>query len=549
MTRRFCLIVLFAVVTSVIGAGALYQWLVPGLSSARTEQGAVEAAIATWLLHASVPERDKARTNRLGADPAEIAAGSELFKQKCEVCHAYEGGGKTETGSGQYPRVPPLYATVASISDGEMFYHIRNGIRNTGMPAWNMPDRQIWQLVAFIRHLPRVAPLASERPGIAPEKSAETWTYVGSAACQKCHDDIYARWAKSRMANVVRDPRQHPDAIIPDLSKPDPLLTFNKDDIAFVYGSRWKQRYFTKIGDDYFPQPAQWDIKHKAWRRYFVPNSADWWAPLYPPDNFKRPTGPLCDGCHSVNYDITTKTVSEWNVGCEKCHGPGSAHVARPIRDNILNPGRFGYVDANDSCIQCHSQGRPAGNPIDGKYYDWPVGFHVGLHLADFWQLEEHKLGETTFTHFADGSAHKNRMQGNDFVQSLMYARGVTCFSCHDPHGTDNPGIVRERGNALCLTCHGPNAQNGPHAASIEQHTHHAPDSAGSACIACHMPKIAETIGDVYVRSHTFRFVSPAETEQLKIPNACNLCHKDKTTAWATAALRSWSDRSPWRSQ
>jgi hypothetical protein len=148
--------------------------------------------------------------------------------------------------------------------------------------------------------------------------------YVGSAACKTCHQDVYGRWSQSRMANVVRDPRQHPDAIIPDFSKLDPLLTFSKDDIAFVYGSRWKQRYFTKIGDDYFPQPAQWDVTHKMWRRYFVPNNADWWAPIYPPDNFKRPTGPLCDGCHSVNYDIVTKTVSEWNVGCERCHGPAA---------------------------------------------------------------------------------------------------------------------------------------------------------------------------------------------------------------------------------
>ena len=62
-------------------------------------------------------------------------------------------------------------------------------------------------------------------------------------------------------------------------------VTFTKVDIAFVYGSRWKQRYFTKVGDDYFPLPAQWDVTHKMWRRYFVPNDADWWAPLYPPDN------------------------------------------------------------------------------------------------------------------------------------------------------------------------------------------------------------------------------------------------------------------------
>ena len=67
-----------------------------------------------------------------------------------------------------------------------------------------------------------------------------------------------------------------------------------------------------------------------------------------------------------------------------------------------------------------------------GKYYDWPVGFHVGGKLGAFWELEGHKLGETTFTHFADGTGHKNRMQGNDFVASLMYTRGVSCFSCHD---------------------------------------------------------------------------------------------------------------------
>jgi hypothetical protein len=63
------------------------------------------------------------------------------------------------------------------------------------------------------------------------------------------------------------------------------------------------------------------------------------------------------------------------------------------------------------------------------------------------------------------------------------------------------------------------------------------------------MPKIAETLGDVKVRSHTFRFVWPDQTKTLNIPNACNLCHTERTTAWATEALRSWADRSPWRSQ
>ena len=540
---------LSAVLAMLALAGVLYEWIVPGLSVARRDPSPLEAAIATWLLHQSVPEDAKRAANPLGAnpDPAALSAGHDLFTQKCEVCHAYDGGGKTEVGSGQYPRPPALRLNVASMLDGEIFYHIRSGIRNTGMPAWNLPDNQVWQLVSYIRALPDTAPLETPPPAISQTGPSPDAHYVGSAACQECHKDVYARWSKSKMANVVRDPKEHPDAIIPDFSKPDPLLTFSKNDVAFVYGSGWKQRYFKKVGDDYFPFPAQWDITHKIWRPYFVANGTDWWATLYPPDNFMRPTGPLCDGCHSVNYNIETKQVSEWNVGCEKCHGPGSEHVARKTRETILNPGRMDYVHANDTCIQCHSQGRPPKNPINGKYYDWPAGYHVGLNLADYWQLEEHKLGELSFTHFPDGTAHKNRMQGNDFVQSLMYARGVTCFSCHDPHGSDNDAILRKPVNEVCLTCHGANTQNGPHAVSIEAHTHHKVGSTGSQCVACHMPKIEQTIADVNVSSHTFRFVSPSDTDTMKIPNACNVCHTDKNTAWAIAALKTWTDRSPWR--
>jgi hypothetical protein len=67
----------------------------------------------------------------------------------------------------------------------------------------------------------------------------------------------------------------HPDAISPDLSKADPaIVTFTKDAIAFVYGSKWKQRYFTKVGDDYFPLPGQWDVANQKWSRYMVASGA-----------------------------------------------------------------------------------------------------------------------------------------------------------------------------------------------------------------------------------------------------------------------------------
>jgi predicted CXXCH cytochrome family protein len=387
---------------------------------------------------------------------------------------------------------------------------------------------------------PAAAPTIQTTPGTAR-------TYVGSATCGDCHTSTYERWSKTRMANVVTDPRGRPQVVIPDLSKPDPLLTFKVEDIAFVYGTKWKQRYFTKVGDDYFPLPAQWDVTHRVWRPYFVQPNTDWWTAFYPADNAKRPTGALCDGCHSVNYDIKTKTVTEWNVGCERCHGPGSEHAGNPNRGNIVNPAKLDFVRANDTCIQCHSQGQPLNNPIEGAYYDWPVGFHQGGHLRDFWKLEEHKLGETSFTHFPDGTAHKNRMQGNDFVQSQMYKRGVTCFSCHDVHGTPHNADLIKPAGQLCLTCHTPGSPNGPRGTTVQDHTHHAASSTGSDCVNCHMPKIQQTIADINVRSHTFDFITPSMTDQYKVPNPCTTCHTNQTTEWAREIMRGWSDLSPWR--
>ena len=348
------------------------------------------------------------------------------------------------------------------------------------------------------------------------------------------------------MANVLRDVKAHPEAILGDFSKPNPLVTFSKDQIAFTYGTKWKQRYFTKVGDDYFAFPAQWDVAHKLWRAYNPKPGTDWWTEHYPVDQMGRPTAPLCDGCHSVNLDITTKTVTEWNVGCEKCHGAGSEHIKAATKATIVNPAKLDDVRGDDVCIQCHSQGQPLRNPIDGRYYDWPVGYQPGDRLRDFWRLEEHRLGEESFTHWPDGTAHKNRMQGNDFVQSQMYLKGVRCYSCHDVHGTDNDADLRLSGNAVCLQCHNGVMQPGPKG-SLEFHTQHKKGSEGSQCVACHMPAIEQTIADINVRSHTFKFISPETSERSGVPNPCIKCHTDKSNQWALDALARWPSTSPWR--
>ncbi|HEY2472927.1 MAG TPA: cytochrome c3 family protein [Terracidiphilus sp.] len=508
-----------------------------------------ETRTARAIRDFAIPSRERRRSNPHANDWTAVEQGRQDFLARCASCHGIDGLGRTPVGSSLYPRVPDLHSDLTqALTDGEIHYIIENGVALTGMPAMTSAHRESaaesWKLVSYIRSFGSLTPTEVK----VSTNVSMTAHYTGSEACQKCHAAIYEHWKKTPMANVVLDPRQHPNAIIPDL-KTNTVANFTLDQVALVYGSKWKQRYFTKVGDDYYPLPVQWDVGNKKWLKYHVPDAgADWWAAFYPSDNMHRPTGPTCDGCHSVNYDIHSKQPTEWNVGCERCHGPGSEHVAQPSRTNILNPAGMDDVASDDTCIQCHSQGRPRAGLIDGKAYDWPVGYHVGLHLASYWKLEDVTLGHTDFFHFSDGTAHKNRMQGNDFVQSVMYRHGVTCASCHDVHGTDNYAQLRMPADKLCLECHGPGSPNGPRTATLEEHTHHKNGSAGSQCLACHMPKIeSEGVPGSFVRSHTFQFITPAMTDKYMMPNPCTSCHSDKSNEWASRELQSWDTTSPWR--
>src|SRR5271170_464139 len=96
--------------------------------------------------------------------------------------------------------------------------------------------------------------LASAASSQTPSSKAH---FVGSESCRACHVKLYEGWKQTRMANVVRDPKMHPEAVLGDFVHPDPNRPFDLSQVAFIYGSRWKQRYFAKRGDDYYPLPAQ----------------------------------------------------------------------------------------------------------------------------------------------------------------------------------------------------------------------------------------------------------------------------------------------------
>jgi hypothetical protein len=289
--------------------------------SARSEPSSIEKVLARPLRNLAIPSGSRHKKNPWSTTPGALNEAREHFMAHCAICHGNDGRGQTQLGRSLYPRCltccPHKHRTSRM---AKFITSSQTEFKLTGMPGWSTPHQEMeddsWKFVLFIRDL-RPLMVREEAQQIETSRSAH---YVGSQACEKCHAEIYAHWKRTPMANVVRDLREHPDAIIPDLAT-DPLARFTKDQVAFVYGSIWKQRYFTKIGDDYFPEPAQWDIVDHVWRPYFVAKGTDWWEPFYPPDNLKRPTGPTCDGCHSVDYDIRTKKVAEWNVGCERCHG------------------------------------------------------------------------------------------------------------------------------------------------------------------------------------------------------------------------------------
>ena len=149
-----------------VAAVGLAYWYVQGHApySARAEPTRFESEIALRLRHLSIPADQRARGNPLPATADSLRGGLEHFADHCAVCHGNSGAGDTPIGRGLYPKPPVLrQARTQSLTDGELFSIIQNGIRFTGMPAFGGPggehgEEDSWRLVQFIRHLPKQTP-------------------------------------------------------------------------------------------------------------------------------------------------------------------------------------------------------------------------------------------------------------------------------------------------------------------------------------------------------------------------------------------------------
>lgn len=405
---------------------------------------------------------------------------------------------------------------------------------------------------------------------LSPALSAETPSYVGSGACTACHADESAAWKGSHHALAWTKPT--PDNVLGNFdnqsfSHGGFTARFLRDGDRYLIeteGPDGQRRPYEVLGvagihplQQYLLSPVPgrtqvfdigWDVEKRHWFPVF-PGDAP------PPGDGFHWTGPYkswearCAECHSTGYSRNyqpqartyTPKMAEIGVGCEACHGPGSAHVTwangprskDPTYSGLAGLTRFDLtVDLATSqstevqqCMTCHSrrEAHADGNPVPGTPYD------------DSYALALLRQGQ----YYPDGAILDEVFEGGSFLQSKMFAKGVTCSNCHTPHS----GELVAEGNAVCTQCHSPAGNtafpslpkrvfDGP------EHTFHPVGSTGAQCTSCHMTQ-RTYMGVDERHDHSFRIPRP-DLAATGSPDACSGCHADKDAAWAAEQLKTW---------
>lgn len=153
---------LAGLVAVLLALAALGSVLRHGIS-ARDQPTAAEAFLAGGMRHLAIPRGAERLLNPVPDGPQMLAEAEAHFADHCASCHGDDGKGGTEIGRHLYPKAPDMTAAATqTLTDGEIFFIIKNGVRLTGMPAWGddtpEADRDTWKLVRFIRYLPRITP-------------------------------------------------------------------------------------------------------------------------------------------------------------------------------------------------------------------------------------------------------------------------------------------------------------------------------------------------------------------------------------------------------
>lgn len=390
----------------------------------------------------------------------------------------------------------------------------------------------------------------------SPEKLPDSilkHSSIPSAASQKCaacHQETFDTWLSSQhaWANRLMDPSKDAAAFSKEakfsIGDASASIFPSKDHFQLAWANgQEKQQVFSPeavIGISPlrqflvpFPKgrwqvfPMAWDPIDQEWFYVFGKENRD---PQEWGHWFKRGNNwnSQCASCHMSGFekgydpqsDSYQSRWKEMGVSCLQCHGEMNGHPQK----NGLEKGQAATVHkAQDSCASCHSR----REELTGR-------FHPGESFEDHYRLI---LADQEGVYYPDGQVHQENFEYGSLLLSRMGMKGVTCLDCHDPHSGKLRLPVED--NSLCLSCHQAPTKRGAIPIDALAHSHHAPDSKGNQCIACHMPETPYMVRDPR-RDHGFTTPDPLLTQELGIPNACNRCHADQSPAWAVKWTQQW---------
>jgi len=114
----------------------------------------LEARIMPAVLHASIVRHAPGETNPVALNEDHLKAGVDTYKAMCARCHSKPDGEASVYGQSFYPPAPQIPKGMSEYTDSQLFWVIKHGIRNTGMPAWGtmLSDEEIWQLVSLLKN-------------------------------------------------------------------------------------------------------------------------------------------------------------------------------------------------------------------------------------------------------------------------------------------------------------------------------------------------------------------------------------------------------------
>ncbi|MGE0372941.1 MAG: cytochrome c [Gammaproteobacteria bacterium] len=153
--RTTLLTLLVVLVFAVAGGLAFIYSGVYNISATRPHWPITEWAIETMRSN-SIKAHASGITLPPGmTDEAAVISGTEHFAAHCASCHGAPGVPRGDIANGLYPKPPDLAHAARHYTPGELFWIVKNGIKMTGMPAWNdHSDKELWATVAFLQKLP-----------------------------------------------------------------------------------------------------------------------------------------------------------------------------------------------------------------------------------------------------------------------------------------------------------------------------------------------------------------------------------------------------------